>query len=113
MNGMWPWIAVAMLGAYHGIDPSMGWLFAVALGLQERSRAKIAAALVPIAIGHLLSIAVVVALIGEARLFVDPLALRLAGAAILIVFGILRLFRPRAHFSRTGMRVNAFDLGLW
>ena len=64
MTAAWPWIAVAALGAYHGLDPSMGWLFAVALGLQERSRAKVFAALGPIALGHLVSIAAVVALIG-------------------------------------------------
>ena len=69
MSGAWPWLAVAVLGAYHGIDPSMGWLFAVALGLQERSRAKRHQSLGPIAIGHLLSIAAVVAIIGGLRLF--------------------------------------------
>ena len=67
MTAAWPWIAIAALGAYHGLDPSMGWLFAVALGLQERSRAKVFAALGPIAFGHLVSIATVVALIGWAR----------------------------------------------
>ena len=67
MTAAWPWIAIALLGAYHGLDPSMGWLFAVALGLQERRRAKVFAALGPIAFGHLVSIATVVALIGWAR----------------------------------------------
>jgi hypothetical protein len=55
-----PWIAIAALGAYHGLDPSMGWLFAVALELQERRRAKVFAALGPIALGHLVSIGTVV-----------------------------------------------------
>ena len=41
VTGAWPWLAVALLGAYHGVDPSMGWLFAVALGLQERRRGKV------------------------------------------------------------------------
>jgi hypothetical protein len=41
VTGAWPWIAVAILGAYHGVDPSMGWLFAVALGLQEHRRGKV------------------------------------------------------------------------
>ena len=60
---MWPWFAVAVLGACHGLDPSMGWLFGVAPGLQDRSRARVVGALGPIAIGHLLSIASVVAII--------------------------------------------------
>jgi hypothetical protein len=94
----WPWLAVAMLGAYHGVDPSMGWLFAVALGLQDKSRARVLWALIPIAIGHLLSIAVVVALVGGLRMVsfnVDYL--RFGGAAALIGFGLFRLIWPRAH----------------
>ncbi|HJU27755.1 MAG TPA: hypothetical protein VJ718_01215, partial [Candidatus Binataceae bacterium] len=66
MSGWWPWLAVALLGAYHGVDPSMGWLFAVGLGLQERRRAKVIAALFPIAAGHLISVGLVVALIAYA-----------------------------------------------
>ena len=83
------WIAIAALGAYHGLDPSMGWLFAVALGLQERRRAKVFAALGPIAFGHLVSIATVVALIGWARFAAASPLLRPAGAAILILFAKL------------------------
>ena len=54
MTTAWPWILVASLGAYHGFDPSMGWLFAVALGLQERRRANVVWALGPIALARLL-----------------------------------------------------------
>ena len=38
-SALWPWIALAGLGAFHGLNPAMGWLFAVALGLHRRSRA--------------------------------------------------------------------------
>lgn len=110
----WPWLAVAMLGAYHGVDPSMGWLFAVALGLQDKSRARVLWALIPIAIGHLLSIAVVVALVGGLRMVsfnVDYL--RFGGAAALIGFGLFRLIWPRAHPRWVAMRVNSAELGLW
>ena len=31
------WSAVFFLGAFHGINPGMGWLFAVALGMQQSS----------------------------------------------------------------------------
>ena len=113
MTAVWPWIAIAALGAYHGLDPSMGWLFAVALGLQERSRAKVFAALGPIALGHLVSIAAVVALIGWARFAAASSLLRPAGAAILISFGIFRYLWPRAHPRWVAMRVNSIELATW
>jgi hypothetical protein len=112
MTGAWPWIAVAMLGAYHGIDPSMGWLFAVALGLQERRRGKVLSALFPIAGGHLLSVGMVVALISAAMLPAWDL-LRPLGAAVLIGFGLFRWFWPRAHPRWVAMRVSAAELALW
>jgi len=112
VNRLWPWVAVAMLGAYHGIDPSMGWLFAVALGLQERRRAKVIAALLPIAIGHLLSVALIVGLIAAAM---KPASgwLRPLGAAAVIAFGLFRLWRPRAHPRWVAMRVNSAELAVW
>jgi hypothetical protein len=103
-----------MLGAYHGVDPSMGWLFAVALGLQDHSRARVMWALLPIAVGHLLSIAAVVALVGGLRMTsFNPEYIRYGGAAILIGFGIFRLLRPHAHPRWVAMRVNSAELGLW
>jgi hypothetical protein len=109
--GWWPWLAVALLGAYHGFDPSMGWLFAVALGLQERRRTKVWWSLLPIALGHLVAIGLVVALIAViARVswLIRPL-----GAATLIGFGIFRLMRPRVHPRWVAMRVSAIDLVTW
>jgi hypothetical protein len=110
MTGLWPWVAVAILGAYHGIDPSMGWLFAVALGLQEQRRVKVIAALLPIAIGHLLSVAMVVSLIAVAMIsgWLRPL-----GAVVLIGFGVFRFWRPRAHPRWVAMRVNSTELAAW
>lgn len=113
-GGAWPWVAVAMLGAYHGVDPSMGWLFAVALGLQDKSRPRVLWALLPIAIGHLISIVVVVALVGGVRMTsFNPDYLRYGGAAALIGFGMFRLIRPRAHPRWVAMRVNSAELALW
>jgi len=114
VSGAWPWLAVAILGAYHGIDPSMGWLFAVALGLQERSRAKLVESLFPIALGHLVSVGLVVALIAWAAGFAaTAMWLRPAGAAILILFGIFRFVWPRAHPRWVAMRVTMPELALW
>ena len=113
MSGAGPWLAVAALGAYHGIDPSMGWLFAVALGLQDRSRARVLWALVPIAIGHLVSIGVVVAIVAGLQSVVAIEWLQPAGAVALILFGAFRFLRPRAHPRWVAMRVNFGELGLW
>ena len=106
-------MAVAALGAYHGIDPSMGWLFAVALGLQDQSRARVIWALAPIALGHLISIGVIVAIVAALQSVVAVKWLQPAGAAALILFGIFRFARPRAHPRWVAMRVNFGDLTLW
>jgi hypothetical protein len=113
VTSAWPWIAVAALGAYHGIDPSMGWLFAVALGLQEQRRSKVVWALGPIAAGHLASIAAVVAIIGGLRLFFAIDYLRPVGAAALILFGLFRFVWPHAHPRWVAMRVKWYELMLW
>ena len=62
MTTAWPWLTLALLGAYHGINPAMGWLFAVALGLQERRRAGVLRAIPPIALGHAGAVALAVVL---------------------------------------------------
>ena len=113
MTDAWPWLALAGLGIYHGLNPAMGWLFAVALGLQERRLATVLQALVPIAVGHELAVALAVAVVGAAALLTAHLVLRAAGAAILIGFGIYKLLRPRSHPKWVGMRVSRADLVLW
>lgn len=113
MNETWPWLTLALLGAYHGINPAMGWLFAVALGLQERRRAAVLRAFVPIALGHAVSVAAVVALLGAAQALVDLGMLRLVGAAALVIFGLYKLLAPLSHPRWVGMRVNFRDLTVW
>jgi hypothetical protein len=113
MNELWPWLTLALLGAYHGINPAMGWLFAVALGLQERSRAAVLRAFLPIALGHAASITAVVALVSIAQALVDLTTLRLVGAAALVLFGLYKLLAPMSHPRWVGMRVNFRDLTTW
>ena len=113
MNEIWPWLTLALLGAYHGINPAMGWLFAVALGLQERRRAAVIRAFAPIALGHAASVAAVVALIGAAQMLVDLGVLRLIGAVVLLIFGFYKLLAPMSHPRWVGMRVNFRDLSAW
>jgi hypothetical protein len=107
------WITLAALGAYHGLNPAMGWLFAVSQGMQHRSRKAVLRALLPIALGHELSIALVVALALGAAAIVDPSALRIGAAAVLLAFGVFRFVKPRAHPRWTTMRVNRRELTLW
>ena len=112
MSDSLPWLTLLILGAYHGINPGMGWLFAVALGMQEKSRRAVLAAIPPIALGHALSIGVVVCVLWLARASLPDKALRYGGAAILFGFGLYRMVRTR-HPKWVGMRVGFGDLTLW
>ena len=107
------WLTLAGLGVYHGINPAMGWLFAVSRGMQERSRRAVLRSLVPIAIGHEASIALVALLVLGLSTTTDPKALRIGAAAALVAFGIFRFVKPRAHFRWTSMRVSDRELGMW
>ena len=90
----------------------MGWLFAVALGFQERSAAAVLRAIVPLTLGHLLSVAIVV-LVASFALFAFPRwSIHFAAAAILIAFGVYRLVRAR-HIRWVGMRVGFWGLAFW
>ena len=110
--GSWGWPALLLLGAYHGINPGMGWLFAVALGMQERRRAAVAWSLVPITLGHALAIAVAIAVAGVLGMVVSLGHLRLIVTAALFAFGGYRFIRHR-HPKGGGMRVGFRDLTLW
>jgi hypothetical protein len=107
------WATLAVLGVYHGINPAMGWLFAVSRGMQERSRRAVLRSLLPIAIGHEASIALVALLVLTLSTTTDPMELRIGAAAVLIGFGIFRFIKPRAHFRWTTMRVSDRELGVW
>jgi hypothetical protein len=107
------WLTLAGLGAYHGVNPAMGWLFAVSRGMQERSRRAVLRSLVPIAIGHELSIALVAALVAGLSVVTDSSTLRIVAAAALLGFGIFRFVKPRAHFRWTSMRVSDRELTVW
>jgi hypothetical protein len=112
VNELWPWLAVFGLGMFHGINPAMGWLFAVALGLQEQRRAAVYRALPPMVLGHALSIGIIIAAVLVARVSLPHRALKIAAAAILFAFSSYRLVRSR-HPNWVGMRVGFSDLTLW
>src|SRR5436305_741236 len=90
----------------------MGWLFAVALGLQQEKRSAVLRALPPIALGHALSIGFIIAIILSARIALPRVVLKLTAAVILFAFGSYRLFRSR-HPNWVGMRVGFRDLTVW
>jgi hypothetical protein len=113
IGGWWPWAALALLGAYHGVNPGMGWLFAVARGLQERKREAVLSSLLPIALGHEASIVVVVIAVSLTEQFVPPNLVRLLAALVLVTFGVYKLARPRSHPKGFGMRVGFKGLAGW
>lgn len=106
------WAALVALGAFHGINPAMGWLFAVALGLQEHRRNAVLRALLPLAAGHALAILAAIAFVMLAGFTMPLYYLRWAVAAILIGVGLLFLIR-HPHLRWAGMRVSMADLTLW
>jgi hypothetical protein len=101
-----------LLGAYHGINPGMGWLFAVALGMQERKGSAVAKALVPIALGHALAIGSVVLAATFLGMRLSPEAIRYPVAAILFGLGIFSLVR-HYHPRWVRMQVSFQDLTVW
>ncbi len=107
-----PWLALLALGAGHGINPAMGWLFAVALGLQRGSRRAVWASLGPMALGHAAAIAAAVAAAGLVGLVLPLDALQWLTAGLLVSLGLFRLVRAR-HLTYGGMLVNGRELATW
>jgi hypothetical protein len=106
------WLALFFLGCYHGVNPAMGWLFAVALGLQERRAAAVLAALPPLVLGHVVSVALVVAVAAVAAIAFPHAIVKAVSAAVLFSFGGYRLLRAR-HPRWVGMRVGFWGLAAW
>lgn len=113
MSEWWPWLALAGLGAFHGINPAMGWLFAVALGLHRHSRAVVFQALVPIATGHALAVLVVALAVVLLGVVVDQRAIRIGAGALLIGWAAYHTLYGSRHRVRFGMQVGMLGLGAW
>ncbi|MBW8480945.1 hypothetical protein [Actinomadura parmotrematis] len=104
--------ALVALGAFHGLNPAMGWLFAVARGLQERSRAPVLQSLPAIAAGHAASVGAVALLVTLTRSVVATRAVAIGGGVLLVAFGLWRLLSQR-HFRWVGMRISLWQLAGW
>jgi hypothetical protein len=107
-----PMTTILLLGAFHGLNPGMGWLFAVALGMQERRQEAVWRALIPLTLGHGLAIGAVVLVAVAAGVAVPAASLKLPVAVTLGALGIYRLVR-HTHFAGGGMRVGLGGLTAW
>jgi hypothetical protein len=113
MGITWPWLALAGLGAYHGLNPAMGWLFAVALGLHRGSRRVVLQSLIPIAIGHAVAVALVAVAMVTLGIVVNPRAVQIIAGAVLILWALYHTLYGSRHRARVGMRVGFAGLLLW
>lgn len=113
MSNLSPWLVLIALGAFHGLNPAMGWLFAVALGLYRQSRKVVLVSLIPIALGHAAAIAVVVYMVIVLGLALDREAFRVLSGVLLIAWGIYHLVYGHRHRLRIGLRTGLVGLAAW
>ena len=113
MNTYWPWLSLLALGAFHGLNPAMGWLFAVSLGLQERHLRAVIVALGPIALGHALAIGIAAIAVGTLGLVIPQSLLLALGGVALLAFAAYKVVTRFRHPRWVGMRVGPRDLVLW
>ena len=112
MASLWSWLAVAGLGALHGLNPATGWMFAAAWGVQSRDRSRALRALMPIAVGHGTSVALVAAAVALG-LAMDRIALQVVAGGLLVVVAIVHLSdrtprRGRAPAGHAGLALWSF-----
>ncbi|MCA0899787.1 MULTISPECIES: hypothetical protein [Microbulbifer] len=108
-----PWLAMLGFGAFHGLNPGMGWLFALSLGLQQQRERVIWLSLLPIAAGHALAIALAALLVLFGTKVISVPTLQWLTAGVLLAFGLYKLFNYYRHPRWVGMKVGMGDLFLW
>jgi hypothetical protein len=107
-----PLATILLLGVFHGLNPGMGWLFAVALGMQERRQGAVWQALIPLTLGHGLAIGAAILIAVAAGIAVPAASLKVPVAVTLAALGVYRLVR-HSHFTTGGMRVGMRGLTVW
>ena len=110
MASLWPWLAVAGVGALHGLNPATGWMFAAARGVRSRDRSQALRALLPIAVGHATSVALVAAMVAFGQ-SMDRVVLQALAGALLVAAAVLHASRRRAKKLQT--RAGHVGLALW
>jgi hypothetical protein len=106
------WLAVLGLGAYHGINPAMGWPLAVARGLEQRRASAVFATLLPLAGGHLLAMAIVLVPFAWLSAYGQwSVPIRLGASVLVLLFGAYKVIRPR--HPRALARVRPTQLAWW
>lgn len=113
MSDLSPWLILIALGAFHGLNPAMGWLFAVALGLYRQSRKAVLVALIPIALGHAAAIAVVVYAVVFLGMAIEAEKFRILSGVLLIGWGAYHLLYGHRHRMRIGLSTGLLGLFAW
>ncbi len=113
LSALGVWLPLIGIGAYHGLNPAMGWLFALARGLQQETARAIWAALIPIALGHAASIALTAIAILALQTVISLDTLAWVTAILLLAFGVYKLVNWYRHPRWVGMRVKWHELALW
>jgi hypothetical protein len=113
VSNLSPWLVLIGLGAFHGLNPAMGWLFAVALGLYRHSRKVVLVSLIPIALGHAAAIAVVVYAVMVLGMAIDQTTFRIVSGALLIAWGVYHLVYGHRHRLRIGLSTGLLGLFAW
>jgi hypothetical protein len=109
----WPWVTLVGLGAFHGVNPAMGWLFAVALALHRGRRAVVFESLLPIALGHALAVAVVAVTVTTLGMTVSLDAVRVLAGVALLGWAFYHAVYGSRHRVRIGMRTGMAGLAVW
>lgn len=113
MTEVWPWLVVAGLGAFHGLNPAMGWLFAVALGMHRQSQTVVLQSLLPIAAGHALAVVIVaLAFVYFGSVIDQKLVQRVCGV-VLVAWALYHALYGHRHRVRVGMQTGMWGLALW
>jgi len=112
-GGLWPWVVLAGLGCFHGVNPAMGWLFSVALGLHRHSRKIVALSWIPIALGHAAAVALVLFAVLALGLVLNHAVLSRAAAALLLGWALWHAIRGHRQRLRVGMRTGLTGLAFW
>jgi hypothetical protein len=110
---LWPWLSLAGLGVFHGLNPAMGWLFAVGLGLHRGSRGVVLLSLAPIALGHAAAVAIVLAAVLAFGILLDHTMLSRAAGIMLIGWAAWHALYGHRRRVRVGMQTGLVGLAVW